>query len=52
MLHGEDRHCPDCAVTTIFLPAGDISGADGWVCTVCDLAVAADPLTIALQHAA
>lgn len=48
MLHGEDRLCPDCATTTIFLPVDD----NGWVCTACDLALAVDPLTVALRHAA
>ncbi|HEX4189737.1 MAG TPA: hypothetical protein VHZ06_01980 [Marmoricola sp.] len=35
MLHGETRHCSDCATATVFLPVED----QGWVCTVCDGAV-------------
>jgi hypothetical protein len=51
MLRGEDRHCPDCATTTIFLPVDADDGA-GWVCTVCDVALAIDPFSVALHHAA
>lgn len=36
MLRGEERHCADCGVVTIFLPVDD----DCWVCTACDGAVA------------
>lgn len=43
MLRGEDRHCPDCATVTIFLPVVDDEVADAaeeaWVCTACDGAV-------------
>jgi hypothetical protein len=35
MLLGEERHCSDCATTTVFLPVED----DAWACTACDAAV-------------
>ncbi|HET6153338.1 MAG TPA: hypothetical protein VFE15_10290 [Marmoricola sp.] len=35
MLHGETRHCADCATETVFLPVED----QAWICTVCDAAV-------------
>jgi hypothetical protein len=44
MLLGVDRHCPDCATTTIFLPVLDDGAApDEMVCTSCDGAVLVGP---------
>lgn len=42
MLLGEERLCPDCGTETLFLPVD----AEAWVCTECDVAVAA-PVTAA-----
>lgn len=42
MLLGEERHCADCGVETIFVPAGET--ADSWVCTACDAAVWISPI--------
>ncbi|HET9498667.1 MAG TPA: hypothetical protein VFO98_00245 [Marmoricola sp.] len=39
MLRGEDRPCADCGTVTVFLPVGDASATEEWVCTACDGAV-------------
>jgi hypothetical protein len=49
MLHGVERHCPDCDADTIFLPVLTDDGAatDELVCTACDGAVLVSPVSIA-----